>query len=77
MFDTNVFGLLQVTRAVLPVMRRQGHGHVVNLSSIGGFRSVAGFGVYCSEQTIPDYAATADVVRSGVRGLNHAQPGPL
>ncbi|MEV6781276.1 oxidoreductase [Streptomyces sp. NPDC051098] len=47
-FDTNVFGLLNVTRAVLPVMRRQGTGHVINLSSIGGFSSVAGFGVYCS-----------------------------
>ncbi|MFI9542820.1 oxidoreductase [Streptomyces sp. NPDC052016] len=47
-FDTNVFGLLNVTRAVLPVMRRQRRGHIVNLSSIGGFRAVAGFGVYCS-----------------------------
>ncbi|MFJ4466508.1 oxidoreductase [Streptomyces sp. NPDC089424] len=47
-FDTNVFGLLNVTRAVLPVMRRQGRGHVINLSSIGGFNGVAGFGVYCS-----------------------------
>ncbi|MEU8110308.1 oxidoreductase [Nonomuraea muscovyensis] len=47
-YDTNVFGLLNVTRAVLPVMRRQGSGRVLNLSSIGGFRSVAGFGIYCS-----------------------------
>ncbi|MGW1544646.1 oxidoreductase [Streptomyces sp. NPDC002309] len=47
-YDTNVFGLLNVTRAVLPVMRRQGRGHVINLSSIGGFDGVAGFGVYCS-----------------------------
>ncbi|MFF8096865.1 oxidoreductase [Streptomyces sp. NPDC016675] len=47
-FDTNVFGLLNVTRAVLPVMRRRGRGHIINLSSIGGFRGVAGFGVYCS-----------------------------
>ncbi|MFF4975779.1 oxidoreductase [Streptomyces sp. NPDC001083] len=47
-FDTNVFGLLNVTRAVLPVMRRQGRGHILNLSSVGGFEGVAGFGVYCS-----------------------------
>ncbi|MFG2925652.1 oxidoreductase [Streptomyces sp. NPDC048305] len=47
-FDTNVFGLLHVTRAMLPVMRRQGTGHIINLSSIGGFSSAAGFGVYCS-----------------------------
>jgi NAD(P)-dependent dehydrogenase (short-subunit alcohol dehydrogenase family) len=48
MFDTNVFGLLDVTRAVLPVMRRQRSGHVINMSSIGGYRSAAGFGVYCA-----------------------------
>ncbi|MEV6182665.1 oxidoreductase [Streptomyces sp. NPDC052015] len=47
-YDTNVFGLANVTRAVLPVMRRQRSGRVLNLSSIGGFESVAGFGVYCS-----------------------------
>jgi NAD(P)-dependent dehydrogenase (short-subunit alcohol dehydrogenase family) len=48
MYDTNVFGLLNVTRAVLPVMRKQRSGHVINMSSIGGYRSGAGFGVYCS-----------------------------
>ncbi|MFF8309082.1 oxidoreductase [Streptomyces lydicus] len=47
-YDTNVFGLANVTRAVLPVMRRQRSGRILNLSSIGGFRSAAGFGVYCS-----------------------------
>ncbi|POX45787.1 oxidoreductase [Streptomyces sp. Ru72] len=47
-YDTNVFGLANVTRAVLPVMRRQRSGRILNLSSIGGFESVAGFGVYCS-----------------------------
>jgi NAD(P)-dependent dehydrogenase (short-subunit alcohol dehydrogenase family) len=48
MYDTNVFGLLNVTRAVLPRMRAQKSGHIVNISSIGGYRSAAGFGVYCS-----------------------------
>ncbi|MFI6949296.1 oxidoreductase [Streptomyces sp. NPDC050422] len=47
-YDTNVFGLLNVTRAVLPVMRRQRSGRVLNLSSLGGFSSSAGFGIYCS-----------------------------
>ena len=48
MYDTNVFGLLNVTRAVLPVMRESRSGHVINISSIGGYRGAAGFGVYSS-----------------------------
>jgi NAD(P)-dependent dehydrogenase (short-subunit alcohol dehydrogenase family) len=48
MYDTNVFGLLNVTRAVLPTMRANRSGHVVNISSIGGYRAAAGFGVYSS-----------------------------
>jgi NAD(P)-dependent dehydrogenase (short-subunit alcohol dehydrogenase family) len=48
MYDTNVFGMLNVTRAVLPVMRNRRSGHVVNVSSIGGYRASAGFGAYCS-----------------------------
>ncbi|ARP80395.1 short-chain dehydrogenase/reductase [Bordetella genomosp. 8] len=48
MYDTNVFGLLNVTRAILPHMRERKAGHVINISSIGGYRSAAGFGVYCS-----------------------------
>jgi len=48
LYRTNVFGLLAVTRAVLPVMRKQRSGHIINLSSIGGYRSGAGWGVYCS-----------------------------
>lgn len=47
-YRTNVFGLLAVTRAVLPQLRRQRSGHVINISSIGGYRSAAGFGVYAS-----------------------------
>ena len=45
-FATNVFGLLNVTRAVLPHMRRAGSGHVINISSIGGYAAYAGWGVY-------------------------------
>ncbi len=48
LYATNVFGLLKVTRAVLPHMRRQRSGHVINISSIGGYMSYPGWGVYCS-----------------------------
>src|SRR5262249_29407028 len=47
-YETNVFGLLNVTRVVLTQMRRLRSGHVINISSLGGYRSAAGFGVYSS-----------------------------
>jgi NAD(P)-dependent dehydrogenase (short-subunit alcohol dehydrogenase family) len=47
-FRTNVFGLLNVTRAVLPQMRKQGSGHIINMSSLGGYQASPGFGIYGS-----------------------------
>ena len=48
LYETNVFGLLNVARAVLPAMRERRGGHVINISSVGGYRAGPGFGVYCS-----------------------------
>ncbi len=48
LYRTNVFGLLTVTRAVLPFMRAARAGRILNMSSLGGYRGAAGFGVYCS-----------------------------
>jgi NAD(P)-dependent dehydrogenase (short-subunit alcohol dehydrogenase family) len=64
LYETNVFGLLNVTRAVLPSMRERRSGHVVNISSVGGFRSGPGFGVYCS-------------TKFAVEGLSEALHGEL
>ena len=67
LYETNVFGLLNVTRAVLPAMRERRRGHVVNVSSVGGLRSGPGFGVYCS-------------TKFAVEGLSealHAELAPL
>jgi NAD(P)-dependent dehydrogenase (short-subunit alcohol dehydrogenase family) len=48
LYRTNVFGLLNVTRAVLPIMRKQRAGRIINFSSLGGYSSALGFGIYCS-----------------------------
>ncbi|HLZ58031.1 MAG TPA: oxidoreductase [Ktedonosporobacter sp.] len=45
-FETNVFGLLNITRSVLPVMREQHRGHILMMSSIGGFVGFMGTGMY-------------------------------
>lgn len=47
-YETNVFGTLNVIRAVLPFLRKQGNGHIINLSSVGGLSGSAGWGLYCS-----------------------------
>ena len=64
LYRANVFGLLNVTRAVLPQMRRQRSGHVLNLSSVGGYRAAVGFGVYSS-------------TKFAVEGLSEALAGEL
>ncbi|QDL90981.1 SDR family NAD(P)-dependent oxidoreductase [Paroceanicella profunda] len=63
-FRTNVVGLLNVTRAVLPHMRKRRSGRILNISSIGGSRGAAGFGVYCS-------------AKFAVEGLSEALHGEL
>ena len=45
-FETNVFGLIEMTTAVLPGMRKRGAGHVFNVSSIGGLVGFAATGYY-------------------------------
>ena len=45
-FATNVFGLLNVARATLPILRRQRAGRIINISSVGGLSASPAWGVY-------------------------------
>ena len=50
LFDLNVFGLINVTRAVLPVMRKQGSGKIVNIGSRSGFEGEPGVSMYSASK---------------------------
>lgn len=49
-YATNVFGLFNVTRAVLPAMRTARRGHIFNLSSVAGYRGIETGALYCSSK---------------------------
>jgi len=76
-FNTNVFGLLNVTRAVLPHMRRQRAGHVVNISSVGGYTGYPGWGVYGATKFAVEglsEAMTAELAPLGIH-VTVVEPG--
>lgn len=64
MIETNVFGLLRVTRAFLPQLRKQRSGHILNLSSIGGLVAGPGMGYY-------------NATKFAVEGISEALAGEL
>ena len=76
-FATNVFGLMHVMRAVLPVMRRQRAGRIFNLSSIGGVLGFSGAAVYCaSKYAVEGLSASVgmEVARFGI-SVTVVEPG--
>jgi NAD(P)-dependent dehydrogenase (short-subunit alcohol dehydrogenase family) len=48
--EVNVFGLLWVTQAALPILRRQGHGHIIQVSSVLGVATAPTLGVYTASK---------------------------
>jgi len=77
MIDTNVKGLLYVTRAVLPGMVDRGHGHVINIGSIAGHEVYPGGNVYCATKhavTALNRGLAIDTLGTGVR-VSSVDPG--
>jgi NAD(P)-dependent dehydrogenase (short-subunit alcohol dehydrogenase family) len=66
-FETNVFGLMRMCQLVLPSMRGEGSGRIVNLSSMGGKLTFPGGGVYHATKHAVE--ALSDALRFEVRGF--------
>ena len=79
LFDTNVFGLAAMIRAVLPGMRARRRGHIVNLSSVAGFVGFPGSGYYAATKHAVEGLSDALANEVGPLGIHVlcVEPGPF
>jgi NAD(P)-dependent dehydrogenase (short-subunit alcohol dehydrogenase family) len=78
-FETNFFGTLQLTQAFLPLFRKQKSGHIIQISSHGGFNAFPGFGIYnASKFALEGFseALAVEVAPLGIK-LTIVEPGPF
>jgi NAD(P)-dependent dehydrogenase (short-subunit alcohol dehydrogenase family) len=78
-FEANFFGTLQVTQAVLPLLRGQKSGHIIQISSHGGIKAFAGFGIYNASKFALEGMSEAlaqEIAPLGIK-LTIVQPGPF
>ena len=78
-FDANVFGLFAMTRAVLPAMRKQRRGHIINISSVAGLVGFAGSAFYAaSKHAVEGFSDSlaAEVAALGIK-VTCIEPGPF
>lgn len=78
-FETNLFGAVNMMRAVLPVMREQRSGHILNMSAIAGFTNELGFSIYGASKFALEGVSEAVRGEVGPLGIKVTivEPGPF
>lgn len=78
-FEANFFGTLQITQLALPILRQQKSGHIIQISSHGGFKAFQGFGIYnASKFAVEGFseALAIEIAPLGIK-LTIVEPGPF